>query len=193
MCPRSAFLSWEPGAGTVSGWRLRDGLREYRLGDRGPGIFDFDIRTAEGSSIFSWVKAAELVRLKVDIIVTFQTPPSTAAKLATSEIPYRHGRGGRSGWDRTTASLARPEAETAWQDCRLGPRELAGKDRGADPRRLASRAASLALANETDTFTKPFLGTNRPRACSSLGMEIQPIMVQPAEPLEAAFETMQDY
>jgi putative ABC transport system substrate-binding protein len=64
---------------------LRDGLQ-------GVGYVEgrnirLEIRTAEGRADLLAKKAAELVRLKVDLIVAFQTPASTAAKQATSEIP----------------------------------------------------------------------------------------------------------
>jgi len=36
--------------------------------------------------------AAEFVRLKVDVIVTYATPPTLAAKQATSAIPISQGR-----------------------------------------------------------------------------------------------------
>ena len=98
---------------------LRDGLRD--IGYIEGRNIRLDIRTAEGKSDLLPVKAAELVRLKVDIIVTFQTPPSTAAKLATSEIPIvMAGRAIRLGPVSSPALLGR--AETS-QDCRLGPRK----------------------------------------------------------------------
>ena len=40
--------------------------------------------------------AADLVRLKVDVIVVISTSPARAAKQATSIIPIRRGRHGRS-------------------------------------------------------------------------------------------------
>ncbi len=47
----------------------------------------FEFRTAKGSPALSSQLAAELVALKVDIIVGFQTPAVTAAKQATADIP----------------------------------------------------------------------------------------------------------
>ena len=64
---------------------LRDGLRD--LGYTEGRNIRLEVRTAEGRSDLLREKAEELVRRKVDIIVTFQTPPSLAAKQATSEIP----------------------------------------------------------------------------------------------------------
>ena len=64
---------------------LHDGLRGVGYTE-GRNI-RLEIRTAAGKADLLPDKAAELVRLEVDIIVTFQTPAATAAKQATSEIP----------------------------------------------------------------------------------------------------------
>lgn len=54
--------------------------------------------------------AADLVRLKADIIVAWQTPAATAAKRATNEIPIVMTAGNpvETG---LVASLARPERQ----------------------------------------------------------------------------------
>ena len=49
-------------------------------------------RWAEGSSDCAAEVAAEFVRLKVDVIVTYATPPVIAAKQATGVIPIEIGR-----------------------------------------------------------------------------------------------------
>jgi putative ABC transport system substrate-binding protein len=71
---------------------LRAGLRDVGYTE-GRNI-RLEVRTTEGKANLLPEKAAELVRLKVDIIVTFQTPASTAAKQATSEIPIVMVRAG---------------------------------------------------------------------------------------------------
>jgi putative ABC transport system substrate-binding protein len=164
---------------------LRDGLRD--IGYIEGRNIRLDIRTAEGKSDLLPVKAAELVRLKVDIIVTFQTPPSTAAKLATSEIPIVMAGAGDPVGTGLIASLARPGGNVTGLSA--GAAEVAGKIVELIHEVLPSARRVAVLANETDTFTKPFLA-QIDRGVRSLGMEMQPIMVQPAEPLEAAFETM---
>jgi putative tryptophan/tyrosine transport system substrate-binding protein len=64
---------------------LREGLRE--LGYVEGQNIAFEFRSAEGQLDRLPELAGELVRLKVDVIVTLYVPPSLAAKNATTEIP----------------------------------------------------------------------------------------------------------
>ncbi|MGB3660355.1 MAG: ABC transporter substrate-binding protein, partial [Pseudolabrys sp.] len=64
---------------------LREGLRELGYADGQNIVFEF--RSAEGKLDRLPELAAELVRLKVDVIVTLYVPPSLAAKQATQNIP----------------------------------------------------------------------------------------------------------
>src|SRR5215472_10843964 len=64
---------------------LREGLRE--LGYVEGQNIAFEFRSAEGQLDRLPGLAAELVQLKVDVIVTLYVPPSLAAKYATHEIP----------------------------------------------------------------------------------------------------------
>src|SRR5260221_6420178 len=66
--------------------------REFRQGLRDLGYVEgqnirFEFRSAEGHLDRLPELAAELVRLKTDIIVTWFTPTAVAAKQATHEIP----------------------------------------------------------------------------------------------------------
>jgi len=66
--------------------------REFRQGLRDLGYIEgqnirFEFRSAEGQINRLPELAAELVRLKVDVIVTWFTPTAVAAKQATREIP----------------------------------------------------------------------------------------------------------
>jgi putative tryptophan/tyrosine transport system substrate-binding protein len=67
-----------------------------------------EYRWAEGrTERFSEI-AAEFVRLKVDVIVTYATPPTLAAKQATSVIPIVFAVAGDPVGTGLVASLARP-------------------------------------------------------------------------------------
>jgi putative ABC transport system substrate-binding protein len=64
---------------------LREGLRELGYVD-GQNIA-FEFRSAEGNLDRLPALAAELVRLKVDVIVALYVPSALAAKQATQDIP----------------------------------------------------------------------------------------------------------
>src|SRR5437879_2528056 len=84
--PRIGFLStFSPS--DVPRWRegLMKGLRDLGYTE-GHGIA-FEYRHAEGRAERLPDLAAELVRLKVDVIVAETTPASLAAKKATTAIP----------------------------------------------------------------------------------------------------------
>jgi hypothetical protein len=64
---------------------LREGLRE--LGYVEGQNIAFEFRSAEGNTDRLPALAAELVRLKVDVIVALYVPSALAAKQATKDIP----------------------------------------------------------------------------------------------------------
>ena len=67
-----------------------------------------EVRWAEGRSERYAEIAAEFVRLKVDLIVTYATPPVLAAKQATSIIPIIFASAADPAGTGLVASLARP-------------------------------------------------------------------------------------
>jgi ABC-type uncharacterized transport system substrate-binding protein len=70
----------------------------------------FEFRSAEGQINRLAELAAELVRLKVDIIVTWFTPTTQAAKQATREIPIVMANAGIQ-WARAWSRAFRGRAE----------------------------------------------------------------------------------
>jgi putative tryptophan/tyrosine transport system substrate-binding protein len=90
-------LAWEP---------LREGLSELGYVE-GRNIV-FELRRSEGQSERWPALAAELVRLKVDVIVTQGTPATLAAKRATTTIPIVMVGTGDPLTTGLVASLARP-------------------------------------------------------------------------------------
>ena len=84
-----------------------------------------EIRSAAGSADLQLEKAVELVGLKVDLIVTFFTPPALAAKQATQKIPIVMAGAGDPVASGLVASLAHPGGNVTGQSS--GGAELAGK------------------------------------------------------------------
>jgi putative ABC transport system substrate-binding protein len=105
--PTIGFLG--PNTEAVDGPRVR-ALVE-RLGERGwieGRTVAIEYRWAEGKDERLADIAAEFVRLKVNVIVTSATPPTVAAKNATSTIPIVFASVGDPIGTGLVASLARP-------------------------------------------------------------------------------------
>jgi putative ABC transport system substrate-binding protein len=100
--PRIGFLSAAPSIDPA----FTDGLRELGYVDK-KTIF-IELRSAQGKLDGLPELAAELVGLKVDIIVTQGTPAAQAAKKATSTIPIVMATSGDPVGAGLVASLARP-------------------------------------------------------------------------------------
>jgi putative ABC transport system substrate-binding protein len=164
---------------------FREGLREagYIEGQN----IRLEARSAEGRAALLPEKAAELVRLKVDIIVTSLTPSAQAAKNATGDIPIVMAPAGDPIATKLVASLARPGGNVTGLSATSA--ELTGKSLELIREVIPSARRIAALTNEVDPFSVPFLaqigeGTRR------LGMEMVPVMTRPSAPLAPAFETM---
>src|SRR5215467_5731251 len=85
---------------------LRRGLRE--LGYTEGQSIRLEYRSAEGQASRFPALAAELVRLKVEVIVTRGTPAALAAKKATSTIPIVMAVVGNPLGSGIVSGLARP-------------------------------------------------------------------------------------
>jgi putative tryptophan/tyrosine transport system substrate-binding protein len=131
--------------------------------------------------------AAELVRLKVDLIVTWFTPAARAAKQATRDIPIVMALAGDPVATGLVESLARPGGNVTGMAA--AGAELAGKVVELIRDLLPSAHRVAVLVNVPDPFSKPFLEQVR-SAGAATGQAIEPIMVHNAEELDAAFAAM---
>jgi putative ABC transport system substrate-binding protein len=86
--------------------RFRDGLRDLGYVEGENILIDF--RWAEGNYARLAEFAAELIRLKVDMLVTYGTPGTLAAKQATTTVPIVMVVSGDAVATGLVASLARP-------------------------------------------------------------------------------------
>jgi putative ABC transport system substrate-binding protein len=164
---------------------LREGLRDAGYVD-GRNL-RLVVRSASGRPDLQLEKAAELVRLKVDLIVTFFTPSALAAKEATRDIPIVMAGAGDPVATGLVASLARPGGNVTGQSS--GGAELAGKSVELIRELIPAARRIGVLADETDPFAKPYVAQISEAARSAL-MEVEPIMIRPGQPLEAPFETL---
>jgi putative ABC transport system substrate-binding protein len=167
------------------GKELREGLRE--LGAVEGQNYAIELRSADGKADLLPELAAELVRLKVDVIAAIFTPCALAAKQATREIPIFVIAGDPIGAG-LVASLARPGGNVTGLS-NMGA-ETAGKsvELLRDMLPLLRRVA--VLANPADQFTSSILERVQ-LAGRSAGIAIAPVaMVRELEQIDAAFAAM---
>jgi putative ABC transport system substrate-binding protein len=167
--------------------------REFRQGLRDLGYVEgqnirFEFRSAEGHLDRLPELAAELVRLKVDIIVTWFTPTALAAKQATHEIPIVMAETGDPVGTGLVASLPRPGGNVTGMAAATA--ELAGKCVQLIRDMLPSARRVTALANATDPFSKPFLEQIE-LGGEATGTTINPVRISSSEEFETAFASME--
>ncbi len=164
---------------------FRKGLRD--LGWVEHRNFVIETRFADGNAERLPALAAELVRGRVDLILSGSTPGALAAKRATSEIPIVMVTTGDPVGGGLVASLARPG------------RNLTGVTalgHGLNAKRLELLKESIpgvsrvaVLANPESPYTPPFL-RDRDRIARMLAIELPVLEASAASRLEQAFTAM---
>jgi len=149
----------------------------------------FELRYARGKyELFSDL-AAELVRLKVDIIVTpGNTPATLAAKRATSTIPIVFMAAGDPVALGFVASLARPGGNITGVSSRVGP-EIVGKQLELLKEAVPKLSRVAVLSNPTGPDTRVYI---REAEVAARSLKVQLHFVEargPAE-FEGAFAAM---
>ena len=146
--------------------------------------FEFIERYADNDAQRLPALADELLRAKVDLIVTLLTPAALAAQRATRSIPIVMAAAGDPVGSGLIASLARPGGNITGLAA-LGP-ELAGKclDLLRELRPAIRRVA--LLLNASDSFT-PTLLRGVSEASAALGLELRPTQVKGPNDYAAAF------
>jgi putative ABC transport system substrate-binding protein len=179
------LLPWSPASGVSLSFlkAFRQGLHE--LGYVEGQNLAVEYRYAEGLLERNPNLVAELVRLKVDIIVTTAGPQSLAAKQATTTIPIVFTQVSDPVAEGIIVSLARPGGNVTGLS-QAGP-ELAGKrlellretfpkiSRVAILLRTAGSQASVARFKETEVAAK------------GMGVRLQSLEVGSSDDLEGAF------
>ena len=149
-----------------------------------------EYRWAEGRTERFAEIAAEFVRLKVDVIVTQDTPPVLAAKQATSVIPIVFATAGDPVGTGLVASLARP----------------GGNVTGVSTQQTDTKASA---SNSCVRWSPVFAGWRswpmlvlptpcwrwvrfRPRP-DTLGLEVAALEIQRAEDIAPAFEALKGH
>jgi len=129
--------------------------------------------------------AAELIRLKVDVIVTSGTPATLAAKNATTTIPIVMAAVGDPVGVGLVGSLARPGGNITGLSL-LNP-ELSGKRLELLKEVLPRTTRVGVLANPTNPWTALMLRETQV-AARTLGMQLQIMEAQRPNDFEGTFE-----
>jgi putative tryptophan/tyrosine transport system substrate-binding protein len=162
---------------------LRKGLRELGYVE-GQNLF-FEYRSADGRNERFPDLVAELVRLKVDLIVTRSTPAVLAVKAATTAIPVVMAATANPVGDGIVATLARPGGNiTGLSSFHT---ELSHK-RLELLREMIPRIARIATLSDPSNPVTPGQQEDVRRAARSLGIETQFLEARNREDLGPAFE-----
>ena len=185
--PRVGWLS--PGSGTSDENFLasfRDGLRE--LGWVAGQNIAIESRWAEGRFERLPDLAAELVRLKVDVIVASVTQASLAAKHATGTIPIVMVGVGDPLGSGLVASLARPGGNVTGPSSMLA--EASGKQLALLKETVPKASPVAVLWNPANPVWQAAALKETESAAQALGLRLQLLEARGPDELEGAFAAM---
>jgi putative ABC transport system substrate-binding protein len=145
-----------------------------------------EVRWAEGRSERFAEIAAELVRLKVDVILTHNTPPILAAKQATSVIPIVFASAGDPVGTGVVASLGRPGGNVTGLSS--GATDVVGK-RLELFREVVPGLRRLAILASDSPYSVLDIGEVQ-RVARTLALAVATFEIRRTEDIGPAFETL---
>ena len=165
-------------------------LQELRVSLRELGYIDgqnigFEVRSVGSTDTGRLqVSAQELLALKVALIVTFQTPPTVAAKAVTREVPIVMAGVGDPVSTGIVVSLARPGGNIT--GVAAATSEVTAKNVELICELLPAARLIGALCNASDPFSRQFLESIE-AAGRTTKVEIRPVFSLGAPGVDAAF------
>ncbi len=182
------------GAAAPTPDNLRISLEPFRQGLRERGWIEgqniiIEERWAEGKAERFPELAAELVRLKVDVIATSIVGAALAAKKATQTIPIVAALASEPVERGLVQSYARPGGNVTGLSEEAGPLDEKALEFLSSAVPSARRVAVLIDASASDL--RPMMERIAP-AARSLKLELRPVEVRKPEELEVAFARMRD-
>ena len=181
--PRIGFLTSASGDPGVEAFH--QSLRELGYIEGKDILIEY--RHAEGASQRLSELAEELVRLKVDVIVTTATEPSLAAQRATKTIPIVMGGGGDPVAARLVASLARPGGNITGVTTISA--DLSGK-RLEFLTEVAPKSSSVAVLWIPTARGNKLQMKETEAAAHSLELQLRPVGVEGPNDFENAFSAI---
>jgi ABC-type uncharacterized transport system substrate-binding protein len=179
--PRIGYLT----AGSLISARIeafRQGLRELGYVEGKNIVIEW--RSSEGKADRLPALAAELVRLKVDVIVTTGPPATRAAKQATVTIPIVMGHDDDPVGSGFVASLARPGGNITGL-ATLAP-EIAGKQLEL-LREIVPKLSRVAVIGSATRPGNPQALREINLAADAVGVQLQYLEIQIPKDIETAF------
>ena len=146
-----------------------------------------EARWNEGKTEATPLLAAELVALKVDVIVAIQTPFALAAKRATTTIPIVMAPSADPVATGLVASLARPGGNVTGASGAVG--ELAAKMLELFKEMVPATKRIGVLSNAQDSFSRTFL-EHVETAGRKLGVTLDIHSIRDGDQLDAAFDAL---
>jgi putative ABC transport system substrate-binding protein len=146
-----------------------------------------EYRWAEGHTERLAEMANEFVRLKVDVIVTHNTPPPLAAKHATSEIPIVFATAGDPVRSGIVASLARPGGNVTGLSSQAP--DTAGKKLQL-LREVIPGLRRLAILSDVGNPNATRQVSEVQGAAHTVGIEVVTFEIRRAEDIADAFEAL---
>jgi putative tryptophan/tyrosine transport system substrate-binding protein len=145
-----------------------------------------EYRSADGRPERLTDLAAELVRLKVDLIVTRGTPAALSAKQATKTTPIVMASSGEPVAEGIVASLARPGGNITGFSLVVPP-AVGGKKLQLLHEAVPRLSRVGVLWNPTNIYVEPLV-REVSKAGPAMGVEIKVLELDRWVPLEAVFE-----
>ena len=164
---------------------FRQGLAELGYAEGQNIVIEY--RSADGRTERLRDLATELIRLKVDVIVTRGTPAALAAKQATPTIPVVMASSGDPVVEGIVASLARPGGNVTGLHI-TAPPELGGKRLQLLKEAVPGSSRIGILWNPGDLYS-PLIVRDTERTARAMGVQLKSLEVQRSGPFEQVFET----
>lgn len=149
----------------------------------------YEVRSAEGKAAQLPALASDLVRLPVDVLVTWQSPPTFAARDASKDIPIVMVSVGDPVATGIVTSLSRPDGNITGNTAIAA--EIMSKNMELIRETLPKASRVAAFANTVDPFTPPYLQQIE-AAANRLGIAIERVMARPTEDVDPYFQSMRE-
>jgi putative tryptophan/tyrosine transport system substrate-binding protein len=149
----------------------------------------YEVRSAGGNQLRLPELATELVRLPLDILITWLTPPSIAARDATKDLPIVVASAGDPVATGLVTSLARPGGNITGTSAIAA--EIMSKNVELIREAIPSALRIGVFANFLDPFTQPFLKEIE-AAAKALDINLETVMARPSDEPEPHFRSMRD-